>query len=35
MKDPPAEQQPIVFVVDDDAAMRQALSYLFQSVGLV
>ena len=29
-----AEPQPTVFVVDDDAAMREALSSLMQSVGL-
>ncbi len=34
MSDPHAEQCAVVFVVDDDAAMRDALSYLFQSVGL-
>ena len=34
MSDPHTEQRPIVLVVDDDAAMREALSYLFQSVGL-
>jgi FixJ family two-component response regulator len=34
MNDSRAEQPPVVFVVDDDAAMREALSYLFQSVGL-
>ena len=28
------EPQPIVFVVDDDASMRDALSNLFRSVGL-
>lgn len=34
MSDPDTEQSPVVYVVDDDAAMRDALSYLFQSVGL-
>ena len=34
MSDPQREQRPVVFVVDDDTAMRGALSYLFQSVGL-
>ncbi len=34
MSDPHVEQRAVVFVVDDDAAMRDALSYLFQSVGL-
>jgi FixJ family two-component response regulator len=29
-----AEPQPIVFVIDDDAALREALSSLFRSVGL-
>ena len=33
MKDPP-EPRSIVFVVDDDAALRQALKSLLQSVGL-
>ena len=27
-------EQPIVYVVDDDAEMREALSSLFRSVGL-
>ena len=31
---PPAEPKPMVFVIDDDASMRQALSSLFGSVGL-
>jgi len=31
---PSTEQQPIVFVVDDDASMRNSLSRLFQSLGL-
>jgi FixJ family two-component response regulator len=30
----PAESQPIVFVIDDDAGLRDALSRLFESVGL-
>ena len=30
----PANKEPIVFVIDDDASMRRALSNLFQSVGL-
>ena len=34
MSDPSTEQPPVVFVVDDDGAMREALSYLFQSAGL-
>ncbi|MGE5772063.1 MAG: response regulator transcription factor [Hyphomicrobiales bacterium] len=29
-----SEQQPIVFVIDDDASLREALSSLFRSVGL-
>ena len=31
---PSTEQQPIVFVVDDDASIRNALSRLFQSLGM-
>ena len=36
MPSPPQENgdQPIVFVVDDDASMRRALTNLFESVGL-
>jgi FixJ family two-component response regulator len=30
----PPDQQPIVFVIDDDEPMRSALSSLFRSVGL-
>src|SRR6201993_2808619 len=30
----PAETQPVVFVIDDDAPLREALSSLFRSVGL-
>lgn len=30
----PAELQPMVFVIDDDADLREALSSLFRSVGL-
>ena len=30
----PANKEPIVFVIDDDASMRRALTNLFQSVGL-
>jgi FixJ family two-component response regulator len=33
-KGPSSTQGPIVFVVEDDASMRRALSNLFQSVGL-
>ena len=29
-----AEQLPMVFVIDDDASLREALSRLFRSVGL-
>jgi FixJ family two-component response regulator len=32
--DPASAEQPIVFVIDDDASMRRALTNLFQSVGL-
>jgi FixJ family two-component response regulator len=32
--DVPSAREPIVFVVEDDASMRRALSNLFQSVGL-
>ena len=31
---PASAEEPVVFVVDDDASMRDALSNLFQSVGL-
>jgi len=31
---PPAESKPMVFVIDDDASMRAALSSLLASVGL-
>jgi FixJ family two-component response regulator len=30
----PAEPRPIIFVIDDDASLRDALSALFRSVGL-
>jgi FixJ family two-component response regulator len=30
----PANKDPLVFVIDDDASMRRALTNLFQSVGL-
>src|SRR5258708_14653630 len=33
IKEPP-QPQPTVFVVDDDASMREALARLFRSVGL-
>jgi len=33
-KEPASANGPIVFVVEDDASMRRALSNLFQSVGL-
>jgi FixJ family two-component response regulator len=29
-----SEQQPVVFVIDDDASLREGLSRLFRSVGL-
>jgi FixJ family two-component response regulator len=32
--EPASAKQPIVFVIDDDASMRRALTNLFQSVGL-
>jgi FixJ family two-component response regulator len=31
---PVSAREPIVFVIDDDASMRRALTNLFQSVGL-
>jgi len=31
---PPADEQPVVFVVDDDASMRATLSDVMRSVGL-
>jgi FixJ family two-component response regulator len=34
MADQQADAQPVVFVVDDDASMRKALSNLIRSVGL-
>ena len=33
-RNPPAVEEPVVFVVDDDPSMREALSSLFRSVGL-
>jgi FixJ family two-component response regulator len=30
----PSEREPVIFVIDDDASVRQALSRLFRSVGL-
>jgi FixJ family two-component response regulator len=33
-RDPAGVKEPIVFVIDDDASMRRALTNLFQSVGL-
>ena len=33
-REPASAREPIVFVIDDDASMRRALSNLFQSVGL-
>jgi FixJ family two-component response regulator len=32
--DPASPEEPIVYVVDDDAVMREALSSLFRSIGL-
>jgi FixJ family two-component response regulator len=32
--EPADAKEPIVFVIDDDASMRRALTNLFQSVGL-
>ena len=33
-REPASAREPIVFVIDDDASMRRALTNLFQSVGL-
>jgi FixJ family two-component response regulator len=33
-QEPASAREPIVFVIDDDASMRRALTNLFQSVGL-
>jgi FixJ family two-component response regulator len=33
--EPASTKEPIVFVIDDDASMRRALTNLFQSVGLM
>ena len=33
-RDPASAKEPIVFVIDDDASVRRALTNLFQSVGL-
>jgi FixJ family two-component response regulator len=33
-REPPSAKEPIVFVIDDDASLRRALTNLFQSVGL-
>src|SRR3977135_3253706 len=33
-REPASAEEPIVFVIDDDASMRRALTNLFQSVGL-
>jgi FixJ family two-component response regulator len=30
----PPSEQPVVFVIDDDPSLREALKSLFQSVGL-
>jgi FixJ family two-component response regulator len=32
--EPASAKEPVVFVIDDDASMRRALTNLFQSVGL-
>jgi len=32
--DSAVEQQPVVFIIDDDASLREALASLFRSVGL-
>jgi FixJ family two-component response regulator len=34
LRDPETSREPIVFIVEDDASMRRALSNLFESVGL-
>ena len=34
LREPASAREPIVFVIDDDASMRRALSNLFESVGL-
>ena len=34
IKEQRAEKPPVVFVIDDDASLREALSSLFRSVGL-
>jgi FixJ family two-component response regulator len=34
MKTPESEKQPVVFVIDDDASLRDALMRLFRMVGL-
>jgi len=34
MKATETDEQPVVFVIDDDAALRDALKKLFQMVGL-
>jgi FixJ family two-component response regulator len=34
LREPAGAPEPIVFVIDDDASMRRALTNLFQSVGL-
>ena len=33
-RDLPHVEEPVVFVIDDDASVREALSGLFRSVGL-
>jgi FixJ family two-component response regulator len=34
LREPETSREPIVFIVEDDASMRRALSNLFESVGL-
>ena len=34
MKDEKINEQPVVFIIDDDTSLRESLSDLFQSVGL-
>jgi FixJ family two-component response regulator len=34
MKEERSEQQPVVFVIDDDVSLRESLSSLFRSIGL-
>jgi FixJ family two-component response regulator len=34
MIDDPVKEQPVVFIIDDDASVREALGSLFRSIGL-